>query len=386
MKTKNQVAGSVAQISNLQYRRFAICERQEGLEVSRMQFGDTAECNSALLRLRLCRSDFTGGFSLIEILVTIGLLSFIVLGLLAMFNQTQRAFMSSMKLTDVLESGRATMDMVSRELLQSTPCMFPDVNQNGVRIRATNFFAELSPGFPVNNPLVQELTGNAVARTNVVQRFFFQTKLNQDWIGIGYQVIPDDPNGCVGSLYRFSSTNLYRSGPFMVTSADFLYSAQTTMLNCLGGLPVTNITLDPNLSIHRTNYVARIADGVVHLRVRAFAKNGCLIVTNAFLPGTNGVFAIMPPPLTGPRYTNVWDTNLYGSVLDQDQSYAYFMNDAVPAYVEIELGILEPQVLKKYRSIPIASVQRQYLFNHAAEVHIFRQRVPIANVNFAAYP
>src|SRR5215472_4077807 len=78
------------------------------------------------------------GFSLIEILVTIGLLSFIVLGLLAMFNQTQRAFMSSMKQTDVLESGRLTMDMLSRELAQTTPCLFPDVYRNGVRIRATN--------------------------------------------------------------------------------------------------------------------------------------------------------------------------------------------------------------------------------------------------------
>jgi type II secretory pathway pseudopilin PulG len=326
------------------------------------------------------------GFSLIEILVTIGLLSFIVLGLLAMFNQTQRAFMSSMRQTDVLESGRATMDMVSRELLQTTPCMFPDVYQNGVRIRATNFFAELSPGFPANNPLVQELPGNSLPRVNAVQRFFFVTKLNQDWIGIGYQVIPDDNNGCVGSLYRFSSTNLYRTGPFMVTSADFLYSAQTAILNSAAGNAITNVSL----SGFRTNYIARIADGVVHLRVRAFAKNGCLIVTNAnpgVLFGTNdGVFAIMPPPLIGPRYTNVWDTNLYGSVLDHDQSFAYFMNEAVPAYVEVELGILEPQVLKKYRSIPIAAVQRQYLSNHVAQVHIFRQRIPIANVNFAAYP
>src|SRR5437899_453189 len=32
------------------------------------------------------------GFSLIEIMVTVGLLSFIILGLLVMFNQTQRAF------------------------------------------------------------------------------------------------------------------------------------------------------------------------------------------------------------------------------------------------------------------------------------------------------
>jgi type II secretory pathway pseudopilin PulG len=347
------------------------------------------ERHPAFRHSHLCSSASICGFSLIEILVTIGLLSFIVLGLLAMFNQTQRAFMSSMKQTDVLEAGRATMDMITRELAQTTPCLFPDVIQNGLRVRATNFFAEISPGFPPNNPLLQELPGNSFPRVNAVQRFFFVTKVNQDWIGTGYQVIPEDANGCVGSLYRFYSTNLYRSGPFMVASADFLFAAQNATLNSASGTAITNVTLDLNLPVHRTNYIARIADGVVHLRVRAFAKNGCLIVTNAnpgVLFGTNGVFAILPPPLTGPRYTNVWDTNLYGSLLDPAQSYAYFMNEAVPAYVEVELGILEPQVLRKYRSIPIAAVQRQYLSNHVAAVHIFRQRVPIANVNFAAYP
>jgi hypothetical protein len=43
-------------------------------------------------------------FSLIEIMVTVGLLTFIILGLLLMFNQTQRAFRTGMTQTDVLGS------------------------------------------------------------------------------------------------------------------------------------------------------------------------------------------------------------------------------------------------------------------------------------------
>src|SRR5947207_12610645 len=59
------------------------------------------------------RSPGSPGFSLIEIMVTVSLLTFIILGLLLMFNQTQRAFRTGMTQTDVLEAGRATMDMLS---------------------------------------------------------------------------------------------------------------------------------------------------------------------------------------------------------------------------------------------------------------------------------
>ena len=62
-----------------------------------------------------------GGFSLVEILVVVGLLSIIILGLVAMFSQTQRAFRLGLTQVDVLESGRAVTDMMTRELSQMTP-------------------------------------------------------------------------------------------------------------------------------------------------------------------------------------------------------------------------------------------------------------------------
>ena len=103
-------------------------------------------------------------FSLIEIMVTVALLSFIVLGLLAMFTQTKRAFTSSMTQTDVMESGRAVIEMIARELEQLTPG-----HVNNGNYRCTNFFAELSPGFnraPLANSseciLLQGMPGTAV--------------------------------------------------------------------------------------------------------------------------------------------------------------------------------------------------------------------------------
>src|SRR5258708_5631572 len=75
-------------------------------------------------------------FSLVEILVTMALLSVIVLGLLAMFHQTQRAFTQSLMQVDVLEAGRAATDLISHEVEQMTPAYA----SNGI-----NFFAALAP-------------------------------------------------------------------------------------------------------------------------------------------------------------------------------------------------------------------------------------------------
>jgi len=302
-------------------------------------------------------------------MVTVGLLSFIVLGLLLMFNQTQRAFRSSMTQTDVLETGRATMDMVARELEQMSPSEAPDYRDNfGIWRRATNFFVEPAlTFFPTNspapfswlNPLVQELPGNNTSRTNLIQRFYFLSKLNQDWIGTGYEVVPDDGNRAVGTLYRYAATNNPR-GSLLPLSTQFLPTP--------------------------TSLRSRIADGIVHLRVRAYAANGRLVTTN-YLTGTNAMYQLgYAGPYTNVHNAVVYNSSIYGSANDLHQAACYFMSNAVPAYAELEMGILEPQVLQKYRSIALPSAALQYLSNHVAQVHIFRQRIPIRNVDLSAYP
>src|SRR5208282_4111864 len=60
-------------------------------------------------------------FTLIELLVAITLLSLIVLALMAVFNSTQTAFRASVTQTDVLEGGRAAMDMMTSDLRQMAP-------------------------------------------------------------------------------------------------------------------------------------------------------------------------------------------------------------------------------------------------------------------------
>ena len=306
-------------------------------------------------------------FSLIEIMVAVGLLTFIILGLLAVFMQTQRAFRTSLTQTDVLEGGRSIMDLLSRELEQATPTRCPDFFIGARRVSATNFLVEISNS---GDPLTQDLPGVSTPRprrVNIVDRFFFLTHVNQDWIGTGYQVVFDDSNGWVGSLYRFSITNQFRNGPFDRVSAAFLR---------------------PDLS--PTN-MSRIADGIVHLRVRPLAANGFPVVsdgahtyglarTNAFLPADeqslSSGYGIVPNVYTVPMRKA--PDRMLG---------CYFFNTAMPAAVEIEIGILEARVLQRYKSIPPgAPAARNYLAAHAAEVHLFRQRIPIRNADLTVFP
>jgi len=294
---------------------------------------------------------------------------------MGMFIQTQKAFRGSMKQTDVLGQGRAVMDMVSRDLAQMTP------SQMG---RTINFSADVPPGPsqipPLPGPTKEsppyaEVSGSLgggygpirqglpgvpppVARTNVIQRIFFLTLVNQDWIGTGYEVVADYPGGTansgVGTLYRFTKTG---------RSSD------------VGNLWSTFA----NTSVTNPQYFSRVADGVVHFRVKPYATNGFPIVwgpTNGCWFRTN----ISPNTFTYSMRNTVGSPE----PAVPEEVNCYFYSNALPAYVELELGVLEPNIYERYKSIS-GKAGSDYLSNHVANVHLFRQRVPVRNVDFAAY-
>jgi hypothetical protein len=185
--------------------------------------------------------------------------------------------------------------------------------------------------------------------------------VNQDWIGTGYTVFFDDaPTNYVGTLYRLSMTNRLRNGPFDVSGRIWLDT------------PFTNMS--------------RIADGIVHLRVRPCAGNGFPIISDG-----SRLYAFVRTnanlPLTGFLYGSVQNAFTIPAAAAPDQMLGtYFVNTAVPAYVELEIGILEPKTLQRYRAIPPGPVAAQFLASHVADVHIFRQRVPIRNVDLSVFP
>src|SRR5208337_4213122 len=87
-----------------------------------------------LATARQASSATNSGLSMVEILVAAALMSFIILGLVAMFSQTQRAFTQSLTDLDTLENGRAVMELIVRDLAEAAPA---DIS-NGV-----NFYAEI---------------------------------------------------------------------------------------------------------------------------------------------------------------------------------------------------------------------------------------------------
>src|SRR5258706_11489752 len=117
-------------------------------------------------------------FTLVEIMIVMTLLTVIILGLMAMFNQVQRAFRAGMTQADVLEAGGMAMNKIVRELQEVTP---------GYRA-AVNFQGTLPPNAPGPQPLPAMNPANPSWRTNVLQEMFFLTRENQRWIGIGYVI------------------------------------------------------------------------------------------------------------------------------------------------------------------------------------------------------
>jgi len=279
-------------------------------------------------------------FSLIEIMVVVGLLSLIIVGLVAMFGQTQRAFRASMTQVDVLEGGRAVSDLIQRDLSQVTPAyMSPFYGISPVRN-----FDVLLRGLPT---LKQALPGtNNLQRTNLLEDLFFLTHENQTWTGIGYYVRTNDsvgnlefPGPSHGSLYRFATN--YTDRQFKANPGVFFrdyFVAQRTVARS-----------------------SKLLDGVVHFQVRPFD------VTNGWITTTSTSTNIVTGFVSGPN------------------SYLYrFYSNAVPAAVELEVGVLEIRAVERANALPV-NVRSNYLSQQAARTHIFRLRVPIRNVDPAVY-
>jgi len=279
-------------------------------------------------------------FSLIEVMVAVSLLSFIIVGLLAMFFQVQRAFRAGTAQADIMEGGRATMGLIMRDLQEMTACRLTNIANcfitPSTRIDGTALDATV-------NPTYQDLpTGSR--RTNWFQDLTFMSRVNDKWMGTTYRVVFGE-NG-VGALYRFvEETNRWT-----------LFKDNSNAVNTI------NFHARSSYGSHSNSY-HRLVDGVVSFDVRAFDTNGL-----AF-PDID--------PASAPANPNIrWSPNIF---VNNAASLFEFSNDEVPAYVDIELAIMEPSTLAKFRGREdISQAQAlEYLQRQIGRTHVFRQRVAI---------
>ena len=293
-------------------------------------------------------------FSLVEVLVAVTLLSLIVLVLMAVFSSTQRAFRAAVTQTDVLEGSRAAMEMIAADLRTITPSY--GWSNGAVNFSVLANSSSPHPGF--NNlyvPLLQNLPGGSIQRTNLLNYFFMLSRQNTKWIGIGY-VVDNTNTSDLFPLYRFYAEAGIQSNPLI------LYT------NFYGSV----------LASQWTN-MSRLAGGVVHLTARAQDPVGSTVngrwISGVFYPYTNALNTLFfYPPTTG-----------IGSGYGEAQLYMY--SNTVPAAVELELGVLEDRALARAQSLPFNSTaQLNFLAQQSGSVHVFRQRVSIPNVDPSAYP
>ena len=293
-------------------------------------------------------------FTLIEVLVVVVLLSFIVLSLMAVFNSTQAAFRASITQSDVLEGGRSVMGLIRNDLDSLTPSFGQyQSNANPGIIFPVNFAVATNTWQYQSNalPLVQSLVPLSTPRTNVLQNFFLLTRQNQTWTGVGYFVDTGSTN-YLNPLYRFTiSTNVGAASPIL------LYGIFTNTI-------VTAVT---NMS--------HLIDGVLQLTVRAYDPNGRWM-TNGYPFG----------------YTNLAKNAWFAPPTLGESSLILYSN-TLPASVEVDLGVLEDRSIQRAESlfdvVPPAAptwLRSNYLAQQSGKVHLFRQRVPIRNVDPSAYP
>lgn len=297
-----------------------------------LQRGVVSTCNFQPSTFNL--RNFRRAFTLVEVMVVVVLLSLIVLALMAVFNSTQKAFRASITQTDVLEGGRAALDLMADDLRE----MSPSFGQSNLFIGAVNFYADVNPG---QSTMIQPLVASDQRRTNVLENFFVLTHENLGWHGVGYMVVTNSTDGLY-SLYRFE----YPTNSQRVTDPAYIFTNQ-----------FQRFLAAP------TNY-SHLMDGVVDLTVRAYDINGQWM-TNNYL-------------WTGNQLTT--NKNVYYLAPQSGETGFVMFSNTLPSSVEIEMGVVEDETLRRAEVLG-----SNWLTNQAGKVHLFRQRVKIPNFDPSAY-
>jgi hypothetical protein len=293
-----------------------------------------------------------------------------VLALMTVFNSTQKAFRASLTQTDFLESGRLAMGLMVSDLEGMAPSL-KTINTNisfwylpGSDPYNTNnnvnFYAAVTTFASPPSPLYQSLVGvnnPNTQRTNVLEILFSLSRQNingsPNWVGTGYVVSTNSSDGALYPLYRFYLTTNASSG-----NPASLYNAFASS--------IANSSFITNWS--------HLMDGVVALTVHAYDPNG-LEMTNTYEYNYN-------------RSTNTFiNHNAEFFLQSVPGVYGFYTySNTVPAAVEVELGVLEDAVLQRAESFNGNMLaQTNYLAQHVGQVHLFRQRVQIRNVDPTAY-
>ncbi len=285
------------------------------------------------------------GFTVLELLVSISLMSVIVIGLYTVFNQTQRALRTTMSQVDVLEGIRATSDLVVRDIESAVPVSMTDTNLTSMALGMNPLSVSVD---------FAGLGGAAVpVLSTELQNLYFVRRQNDFWTAVGYWVGPSDTNlvaapFSIGRLYRFA---------YETNSAAFGYTNLYTRFSSAQRL----LTSQP------------VMDGVVHFRVVAYDGGGYPLL---YLKSGVLAYTSMPPSTRATPRSWFTDPIRTGSTA---YHFRRFTHPQFPAYLDLELGVLEPQMVTRFNAIPAPAEARKFLARNAGKVHLFRHRILLRN-------
>ena len=274
------------------------------------------------------------GLTVLEMLVSTTCLVIIVLGLTAMFVETQRVFKMGTRQTSMTDSGRTILDMVTSDLAQLSDAQ----NTNIVN---------LYWGWAPTNISMQTADGSTVPyRTNQLQEIFMLVRTNMQWVGVGYAV--SNYAGGAGTLYRYMAMT---NDPLTTNGAYYLY---------------TNFAFGVANQVFSPLYFHRVTDGVVHLKIRAFDTTG-----NEPLLEQYQDYAVGGASFSYPTSAYAYSTGVPGQTV-------FVPSAGLPGMVQLEVGVLEPDAFEQLRALPAnRTIQLNYLSKAGGKIQIYRQNIPI---------
>jgi hypothetical protein len=306
---------------------------QSGGRVARRN-GPVARSTSLLDALsRLGTLSPKSAFSVLEIMVAVALLAVIIVGLLAMFYQVQRAFRAGTSQVDVMEGGRAAISIIAREMQEVATMGVPD---------ATNLV--IVPSYP--RILTSQTLSSGDVQQDFLQDFCFIQRRNDEWTGVAYRFTNAFTG--VGTLIRYSWSWASDSNPLWLADTNRMMSRDVC-------------SWPPN----RYDGASQLLDGVVHFQVEAYDADGVLYRTYSDTT-----------PLDEPYLHR-----------DKGKDVYAFLSTNLPAYLDIELRVLEPATLAKFRARAQTDLDNatNYLARQIGHTHVFRQRIPVRTAGTLAF-
>lgn len=298
------------------------------------------------------------GFTVLELLVAVSVMTLIVYALYAMFDQTQQAMLKNATQVDVNEGGRAAMDLMMRELQVANTTRLP--HYTNLYSGSICFYSKISSN---TVPLLQPYNADAQAgdirdgyRTNIMQDFTFVTRSGNRLNIISYRIVDSELGA--GTLGRFETNFPAIHSNGMLFDRAFMNVAQRA-----------DQAFQP------------VTDGVIHMRITPFDRQGRPLRHNLYHHDPRGLKVVrlnkagqpLPP-------INPGDLRTIDAVVWQSQSEGYESDvvfyEALPAYFELEMGMLEPQVVGQMESMP-EQFKAGFLAKQIGKVHLFRQRIPV---------